>query len=76
MLFRSSKSDDFLKGIEVYEIEGTEFNCSDNVVEEEMFNKDLIKVIIDLCMEVENGSAEDKKQRQWTIKDIVKEYYQ
>ncbi len=41
-----------------------------------MFNKDLIKVIIDLCMEVENGSAEDKKQRQWTIKDIVKEYYQ
>ena len=44
-----------------------------------MSNKDLIKAVVDLCMEVENGSAEEKKQRQWTIakmKDIVKEYYQ
>ncbi len=72
-------SGNFLKGIEVYEIEGTEFNCSDNAVKEEMSNKDLIKAVVDLCMEVENGSAEEKKQRQWTIakmKDIVKEYYQ
>ena len=72
-------SGNFLKGIEVYEIDGTEFNCGDNAVEEEMSNKDLIKAVVDLCMEVENGSAEEKKQRQWTIakmKDIVKEYYQ
>lgn len=73
-------SGNFLRGIEAYEIDGSEFNCGDNVHEEnEMSDKDLIKAIVDLCMEVENGNTEEKKQRQWTItkiKNIVKEYYQ
>lgn len=73
-------SGNFLRGIEVYEIDSPKLHCGNNVIEEkEMSNKDLIKAIVDLCMEVENKTTEDKKQRQWTItkiKDIVKEYYQ
>lgn len=72
-------SGNFLKGIEVKEVNSNEFeNIIENNDSSEMTDKEMIKAIIDLCMDIEIGGAEEKKKRNWTInkiKNIVREYY-